>query len=95
MPTESIQPERSRTAIVPQIKHIITSSDFLSNTKKTNRHEIYRLVFIFDSGGGDRTHDLTGMNRTLSPAELRRQNKPTKNILQQVFICVNRICKIL
>src|SRR5690554_2309996 len=24
------------------------------------------------SGGGRRTHDLTGMNRTLSPAELRR-----------------------
>src|SRR5699024_5261184 len=27
------------------------------------------------SGGGDRTHDLTGMNRTLSPAELRRHFK--------------------
>ncbi len=24
-------------------------------------------------GGGDRTPDLTGMNRTLSPAELHRQ----------------------
>ena len=30
-------------------------------------------VSLFDSGGGDRTHDLSGMNRTLSPAELRRQ----------------------
>ena len=29
--------------------------------------------FVSYSGGGDRTHDLTGMNRTLSPAELRRQ----------------------
>ena len=28
--------------------------------------------FKVNSGGGDRTHDLTGMNRTLSPAELRR-----------------------
>ena len=27
---------------------------------------------FFSSGGGDRTHDLSGMNRTLSPAELRR-----------------------
>src|SRR5699024_798534 len=31
---------------------------------------------IFNSGGGDRTHDLTGMNRTLSPAELRRHMAP-------------------
>src|SRR5699024_7834036 len=29
-----------------------------------------------NSGGGDRTHDLTGMNRTLSPAELRRHLAP-------------------
>src|SRR5699024_11677415 len=31
---------------------------------------------IIGSGGGDRTHDLTGMNRTLSPAELRRHVAP-------------------
>src|SRR5699024_5388293 len=29
-----------------------------------------------NSGGGDRTHDLSGMNRTLSPAELRRHKAP-------------------
>ncbi len=27
---------------------------------------------MYGSGGGDRTPDLTGMNRTLSPAELHR-----------------------
>src|SRR5699024_7372377 len=31
-----------------------------------------QLLLGKNSGGGDRTHDLTGMNRTLSPAELRR-----------------------
>ena len=31
---------------------------------------------MYGSGGGDRTHDLTGMNRTLSPAELRRHLAP-------------------
>ena len=32
------------------------------------------MALNIGSGGGDRTHDLTGMNRTLSPAELRRHN---------------------
>src|SRR5699024_1093640 len=31
---------------------------------------------LIHSGGGDRTHDLSGMNRTLSPAELRRHKAP-------------------
>ncbi len=43
-----------------------------------------------DSGRGDRTHDLTGMNRTLSPAELRRQIKSTEIMIQQRKGCVNR-----
>ncbi len=30
-------------------------------------------MIAHDSGGGNRTPDLTGMNRTLSPAELRRR----------------------
>ena len=33
-------------------------------------------LIMYGSGGGDRTHDLTGMNRTLSPAELRRHLAP-------------------
>ena len=34
---------------------------------------VFRLLLSsFGSGGGDRTPDLTGMNRTLLPAELRR-----------------------
>ena len=41
VPTESIRPERSRTAIVPQIKQIITSSDFLSNTNK-----VYPICYL-------------------------------------------------
>ncbi len=46
-----------------------------------------------DGGRGDRTPDLTGMNRTLSPAELRRRNKSTKNIIQQDRVSVKRFCE--
>ena len=63
------------------------------NTKSKNRHSNERMSVFFDSGGGDRTHDLTGMNRTLSPAELRRQIKSTEIIIQQRNLSVNRFTK--
>ncbi len=34
--------------------------------------------YLIGSGGGDRTPDLTGMNRTLSPAELHRQKRKNR-----------------
>ena len=41
-----------------------------------------KRIFIYN-GGGDRTHDLTGMNRTLSPAELRRQFLTTRVMIHK------------
>ncbi len=40
--------------------------------KKARPAIMQNELLVYDSGGGDRTHDLTGMNRTLSPAELHR-----------------------
>ena len=39
--------------------------------------KFHHYIVMYGSGGGDRTPDLTGMNRTLSPAELRRHMAPT------------------
>ncbi len=40
----------------------------------------YLIKVMYGVGGGDRTPDLTGMNRTLSPAELRRHEGSTGRI---------------